>query len=445
MNFRSFRLRRRRPAALAALVPLAASTLVCAAPLDDLRRQVEDNQFERAYETAIANRSMIGDVHFDFLYGIAAINAGHVPEGILALERHLAAVPANDRARLELARGYFLVGEYARARSEFEFVLRYNPPAGVRENIARYLQAMALRESTVSRSSSRAWVEFGTGYDSNVNGGSYRDEVLFQFGNVSLAGTPSQGLADYFAAITGGVQQTMRVSNRLSVSAGVDADYKSNFRQHDYDLGSVAGNAGLTLVTGASVVRATLGVSTLWVGSNPYRDTLSLAGEVSFQPAAEWSAAVFGQLAAFGYRDADSIRDSHVVSIGASATRTFGDAAGSPAIGARVSWLNEDNLKLRPDLSRRVPLVRVFGSMSPAPQWRIAAGLTAFSQDFGGMDAAFQNVRADTTYSADATATWSFAPGWTMRIEYVGSINRSNQALYDSKRQMLGLRVRYQY
>lgn len=445
MNSRSFRLRWRRWSALAALAPLWVSGSASAAPLDDLRRQVEDNQYLRAYETAIANRQLIGDVHFDFLYGIAAINAGHVPEGILALERHLSAVPANDRARLELARGYFLVGEYARARSEFEFVLRYNPPAGVRENIARYLQAMALREDSVSRSSSRAWAEFGTGYDSNVNGGSYRDEVLFQFGSVSLAGTPSQGTADYFAAAAGGVQQTMRVSNRMSLSAGLDADYKSNFKQHDYDLASLSGNAGFTLVTGPAVVRTTLGLSTLWVGSNPYRDSLSLSGEASFQPAAQWSAALFGQLAAFSYRGADSVRDSHAVSLGATATYTFSDQAGAPALGARVSWMQEDNLKLRPDLSRRVPLLRVFGSISPAPQWRIAAGLTTFGQGFGGTDPAFQNVRADNTLGADVTATWSVAPGWTVRIEYVGSINHSNQALYDSKRQMLGVRVRYQY
>jgi tetratricopeptide (TPR) repeat protein len=132
--------------AAGAVLALAACSL-WAAPLDDIRRQVESSQFDQAYQTAQSNPQLHGDVHFDFLYGVAAINVGRVAEGVLALERHLAAVPANDRARLELARGYYLVGEYARARSEFEFVLRYNPPAGVRENIARYLQAMALREN----------------------------------------------------------------------------------------------------------------------------------------------------------------------------------------------------------------------------------------------------------------------------------------------------------
>src|SRR5687768_7354492 len=137
----------RRTAAAAAAALCLGCLPAAAAPLDDLRRQVEASQFEQAWATAQANPQLIGDVHFDFLYGVAAINTGRVAEGLLALERHLAAVPANDRARLELARGYFLLGDYPRARAEFDFVLRYNPPAGVRNNIAGFLQAMQAREA----------------------------------------------------------------------------------------------------------------------------------------------------------------------------------------------------------------------------------------------------------------------------------------------------------
>ena len=149
--------RRAAVACAAALVILASGAI--AAPLDDIRRQVEASQFGPAYATAQANPQLIGDVHFDFLYGVAAINVGRVPEGLLALERHLAAVPANDRARLELARGYFLLGEYTRARSEFEFVLRYNPPAGVKSNIAGFLQAMQTREAADRRATARFYAE----------------------------------------------------------------------------------------------------------------------------------------------------------------------------------------------------------------------------------------------------------------------------------------------
>ena len=111
---------RARPAALlAALLLATAWPAARAEPLDDMRKLVESGQLEQAYASALRTPELIGDVHFDFLFGLAAVGTGHVPEGLLALERHLAAVPANDRARLELAQGYFQIGEFGRARAEF--------------------------------------------------------------------------------------------------------------------------------------------------------------------------------------------------------------------------------------------------------------------------------------------------------------------------------------
>ena len=57
-----------------------------------------------------------GDPDFDFYYGVAAIDTGNVSQGVFALERVLAVQPNNHAARLELARGYFILEEYARAR-----------------------------------------------------------------------------------------------------------------------------------------------------------------------------------------------------------------------------------------------------------------------------------------------------------------------------------------
>jgi thioredoxin-like negative regulator of GroEL len=39
--------------------------------------------------------------------------------------------PNNPEFAADLARAYFDLGDYVRARQEFEFVLRYNPPAEV--------------------------------------------------------------------------------------------------------------------------------------------------------------------------------------------------------------------------------------------------------------------------------------------------------------------------
>lgn len=63
-----------------------------------------------------------GDVRFDYLLGIAALDSGKPGEAIIALERVLTVDPAHAQARAELARAYFVLGDHAHARREFAAV-----------------------------------------------------------------------------------------------------------------------------------------------------------------------------------------------------------------------------------------------------------------------------------------------------------------------------------
>lgn len=436
------RSRLQRAACLLALaLPCMASQ---AAPLDDVRRLVESSQFEQAYQTALRNPQLIGDVHFDFVYGLAALGSGHVPEGVLALERHLAAVPANDRARLELARGYFLLGEYARARSEFEFVLRYDPPLGVRENIARFMQAMELRDSDLARSSSRLYAEFGLGHDSNVNGGTYHDSV--QVGGLVEPLEPgSRGRPDEFVQLAAGGQKTMRVSNRLSVFAGFDIDHKQNFQLRDFDLSSANVTVGFSQIDGRWLYRGTLSYTNQLVAERRNRETLAVNGEANINIDSATTMTLLGQYAEYRHPASDAVRDARATTLGAMVTRAFSDVAGAPSVGLRFSWTQEDNLAVRRDLSRQMPVLRLFGAISPAENWRIASGLTLLSPRYGAEDVFFGNTRSDTTTIFDLSATYALAPRWTLRGEFVGYRTRSNQNLYEYNRQTVALKSRYQY
>jgi tetratricopeptide (TPR) repeat protein len=432
--------RRLLAAALSTLLLQAAQ----AAPLDDMRRFVEGNQFEQAYALAMQNRQLIGDVHFDFLYGVAAIKVGKVPEGLLALERHLAAVPANDRARLELAAGYFQLGDYPRARAEFEFVLRYSPPAPVRATIARFLDAMQLRDTNDRRGTARAYAELGAGRDSNVNGGTFRDDVQFVFGNVPLQGSPSRAVADTVAQLAVGTQHNRRVTNQLSVFGGLDAEHKENTEHREFNLTQVAGNLGFSQLAGGAMWRMTLAGNALLVGGNRYRDTRSVALEASFTPSPEWQTSLFGSYVDARHQGADEVRDARITTVGASATRSFG-GAGAPSAGIRVSFSQEDNLRLRPEFSRLSPLVRLFAATNLGERWRLSAGLTAIEQRYRAEDFGFGSVRHDVAANLDVVLSWAVTPGLTLRAEYIAYANRSNQDLYDSNRQSLMLKTRLQY
>ena len=111
-----------------------------------------------------------GNPQFDFYYGIAAIDTGNASQGVFALERVLAVQPDNHAARLELARGYFILEEYARAREEFELVLALDPPPSVVSKISRFLIAIRRNEGRY-RTTGSGFVQFGLGNDTNVSSG----------------------------------------------------------------------------------------------------------------------------------------------------------------------------------------------------------------------------------------------------------------------------------
>ena len=438
-----------RPARRAGVALAAALVLACAsaaaAPLDDIRRQVEAGQFDQAYLTAQANPQLIGDVHFDFLYGVAAINVGRVPEGLLALERHLAAVPANDRARLELARGYFLLGEYPRARSEFEFVLRYNPPQAVREKINGFLLAMQLRETNDRRATARGYAEFGLGYDDNVNAGTYHDELNVASGNVSLVGSTSRQVPDSFAQVAIGGQQTYRVTNRLSVFAGVDLDHRANFTYREFNLTNGSLNMGFTQLSGAALWRVTLGLNELLVGGNRYRDLFSLGVDANYTLGAEQLMTVFALYGERRHAAADEVRNSRIENLGGMFTQNWSEAPLAPSLGVRASYTQEDNTKLRVDLSNKTGLLRLFGSISPIDRMRLSFGLNFYRQRYGGDDIAFSTVRQDDAASVDFIANYAIDARLSVRAELAWAEIRSNQDLYDSKRGSAALKLRYQF
>jgi tetratricopeptide (TPR) repeat protein len=437
---------RQRSAGLCLVAALLGATALGAhaAPLDDMRRQVEASQFAQAWQTAQANPQLIGDVHFDFLYGVAAINVGRVPEGLLALERHLAAVPANDRARLELARGYFLLGEFTRARAEFEFVLRYNPPAGVRANINGFLQAMQLRESGSTRAAARVYAEAGLGHDNNVNGGTFRDEMQIVFGSASIDDNAKQ-VPDSFAHLAVGGQQLLRVTQRLSVFAGADLEHRANFKEHAFDISNGGLNVGFTQLSGSALWRATLGVNEMRVGGRRYRDTLAVGTEANVTLSAEQSFMAFAQFSELRHARDNANRDARATTLGGMFTQTLADAAGAPSFGVRLSYTQEGNALGSTDLDRKMPLLRVFAAASPAERTRVTLGVTAYRQDFGGTDAAFGTVRRDDTLAADLLVNVALDNQWSLRGEASYTANRSNQDLYDSNRASAAVKLRYQF
>lgn len=125
-----------------------------------------------------------GDPAFDYLLGIAALDAGHVTRAIFSLERVVAVRPVDQLARAELGRAYLAAGDTARAREQLALARSGDTPADAAAAIDRVLgivdQVVPQRGARMS-----GYLELGAGYDSNVNSATNQGEFAIPaFGGI---------------------------------------------------------------------------------------------------------------------------------------------------------------------------------------------------------------------------------------------------------------------
>lgn len=126
----------RAPAA-ALLIGLALATPGAHAEMDAVVREAlslaESGQARRAYEMLEPLEvQRAGDPDFDTVFGIAANLVGEHARAVMALERATQVQPGNARARAELGRAMFAVGDSKSARTLLEQAKAQGAPGGRR-------------------------------------------------------------------------------------------------------------------------------------------------------------------------------------------------------------------------------------------------------------------------------------------------------------------------
>ncbi|HSG90448.1 MAG TPA: tetratricopeptide repeat protein [Pseudomonadales bacterium] len=237
----------------AALVFAGASFLAApagaasAAPdsLATINELLAQAQYQRAFEQAqAAEERYEGNPEFDFAYGMAALESGHYPEAIFALERVVFVQPNQLRVRLELARAHFLAGNYTSAQREFSRVLAQNPPPAVQANIERFLTRIEIAQKTLRRDLG-AWVDARLGSDSNINSATDTGTINTPIGAFDLIADGREQDDEFVRWELGGSwREPLTKDTMLDVSGRWQQ--KNNFSSDTFDLGIGSIDAGYT-------------------------------------------------------------------------------------------------------------------------------------------------------------------------------------------------------
>jgi outer membrane protein len=432
------------PATLLSLAMLAAASPAHADPtMERAQARMSANDAKGAFDILLPLEAQrAGIPAYDYLLGIAALDAGDPQRAIFALERVLAVEPNNARARAELARAYLAVGNQDGARQEFDNVRRMNPPADVRATIDRYLAAISTPEA---ERPVRGYLGFGLGRDTNINTATSQSSIFFPGLNLTGTFTGTQQRAN-FASLMGGVEAAFPLNENWAAVGSVNANTKRNIGK-SYDSLDLSANAGVRYTLERHRVTVLGNAAALKV-DDPTIDTkrrsTGAMAQWQFQAAERTQIGLTGQLSHLRY-PGQEVRNAKRKIVGAQLGHGF-VGAWSPYVFASAYTGREKARDANFQVFSFRPIGAALGAqVTLAPSVTATASTSFERRRYAAFDAAWGNTRRDTTWDARFGVQWAFAPTWSLNPEVSFTRNRSNQALSQFSRTMVSATVRKEF
>lgn len=424
-------------AATAAL--LLAAYGAQAAPADDMRQRLDAGDARAAYETGLASGAdEAGDLQFDFYFGLAAVESGHPDQAVFALERVLMQQPDNPRARLELARAQFLLGDDRAAQRNFQAVLDADPPPKVREHIQLFLGRIDRRlHQTQSHLSANVGLTVGS--DSNINSATSDTTVdVPALGQITLDDT-SRSIRDRFRTVDAAAEWHYLLSKVSGLFASAALKDQNNFSSDIFDTTVVGLRAGYTHQWGADRLDLPLQYQALWVDGDAFRRMTTVG--------AEWSRlhetdqpSLYAQFGTLRYPD-QRARDADLILAGGGWSHDFGHRV--TGLGGLYYGHEEATEAVGKHNGRSYYGMRLGGQWSFAATQALYVVAAAQKVRHAAVDPVFALTREDNFEQASLGWSWQAAAHLAVNVSAEYYANQSNIGLYAYHRSVVQAALQY--
>jgi outer membrane protein len=429
---------------------LLATVLLChalAAAADTVTDQakalLQRQDAQAAYKLLLPLESQrAGDPEYDYLLGIAALDAGDPERAVFALERVLAMQPENLQARAEIGRAYLAMGEREAAKREFEAVRARQVPTQVRETIDGFLSAIAAAETTRVNS----YLEVTFGYDSNVNSATGTSTIAIPaIGNLAFTLAPSlTEQDDRFLNLAAGTNFTRKLNLAWSLVGGLSGVVRSNLTESNFNTDTVDGSLGVRFARGLNAITVGFQGQYFAVDTHGYRTTSGGIAQWQHNFDERTQATVFGQHAALRY-DTQPVRDADRSIIGVAYAQAFsGDYA--PAVFVSL-YGGEEKVKneLFPHLGHKPVGARLGGSWRLGGGWSLFGSVSYERREYGGTEPLFLVTREDKQTDVNAGLSYLVRSATTLLLQVSHTNTSSNVVLNDFDRTVVSTSVRFNF
>ena len=429
--------------AVLAAVLAAVTTCALADALTDRAKQLlRDRQHKQAYELLLPQEpSRAGDPEFDYLLGIAALDAGDPERAIFALERVLAVQPNNHVARAEIARAYLTVGEREAARREFETVRRQQIPEDAKTSIDRYLSAIAAADITQIR----GYLEVGLGHDSNVNSATSQSQIAIPFfAGAIFDFSASNRRQDHFGSFAGGVNFTRKLSPAFALVGGASGSLNVHPDEGQFDTYNVEGNLGGRLTSGKEAFTLALQAQEFGVDLASFRQAAGVVAQWQHNYHERRQATVFGQFTNLEY-PTQPIRDAERAVAGIAYGQALSGDKAPVIFISGYGGQEREKADGVPHLGHDLAGIRLGGQLRLGTGWGVFANASHERRLYGGTEPIFLIRREDRQYDVAAGITYLVTAGTVLVTQLAHTRNDSNIVINDFDRTVASVSVRFNF
>jgi hypothetical protein len=264
---------------------------------------------------------LAGNPDFDYVYGVAALDAGHPAQAAVALRRAIAARPDFHLARAELGRALAAMGDLAGAKREFQTVRDVKGlPALARDAMGR--QIIAIDESLTQigpagpqarpangpegrptrteapqpRTRISGYLENSLGYDSNVNAGPSNESLLIPalaFLGPATVSPQAMPKKSGFYELAGGLSISHTIDNDTAAFANLIGNWHPLFDNSEFRTALAGGEAGIARRVGDLGIFSVAAIGqTFMMDDRAFRNLYGTAAQWRQRYADTWDASV---------------------------------------------------------------------------------------------------------------------------------------------------------
>jgi tetratricopeptide (TPR) repeat protein len=382
-----------------------------------------------------------GNIEYDYLLAITALDAGDPQQAVFALERVLAVNPNYLQARAEIARAYTQLGERENAKREFQNVLSANPPDAVKQTIDRLLSALIANGRRLS-----GYLELGLGTDSNVNSATGNSQVSLPSLGGSLVTLSPGGsrLGDNYSSVSGGINLLQPLSEEWALLAGAAASLRVNNSANQFDTNSIDGNLGARWSRDKNAISAAFQVQSFSVDNTRYRDTTGVVAQWQHNYSDTRQITAYTQLSDLRY-PTQTIRDARREVYGLSYAEGLGGPRNIVVFGSAYTGQEQETAQGVQHLGHKLIGARLGGQFDIGAKSQLFASVGGEQRHYGGQEPQYLTARTDSQLDVRVGVNYMLKPNWVLTPQLSYTDNQSNIATSKFSRNVASLMLRLDF